>query len=225
MNNSIVDMPTNEAVPRQVNVAGLPTMERSVFTFIMARYLSLSGKTLIIEKDFDFLTLSHIANRSNADYLEILVEDIYDNPEKEILKIRESEKRLIVVGTRQRVERDYFFICSLLYNNLLANLTYLVKENSFDELPDSTRYIAVLPNNATDLLKTTMMLPVGYENNARFVGVDMLRVEELTIKNSKQIEMIVKDVLQIKSGLNIPIFNISSLKLGGEVHDLRVLIE
>jgi hypothetical protein len=200
-------------------------MERSVFTFIIAQYLSLSGKTLIIEKDFDFLTLSNIASRSNVDYLEILVEDIYDHPEKEILKIRNSEKKLIVVVTRQRLQRDYCFICSILYNNLIGNLTYLVNESNLDELSDSAKYIVVLPNNARDLLKTTAMLTIGYECNARFVGVDILRIEEITIKNSRQMEMIVKDVLQIKTQLNIPIFNIGSLKLGGAVHDLRMLVE
>jgi hypothetical protein len=129
------------------------------------------------------------------------------------------------VGTRQRVDRDYSFICSLLYNNLLDNLEYLVKENDLDELSNSAKFIAVLPNNTVDLLRTAMMIPIGYEHNARFVGVDMLRIQELTIKNTKQMEMIVKDVLQIKSDFNIPILNISSLKLGGELYDLRMLID
>lgn len=225
MNKSIINIEANESMAKQINIAGLPMLERSVFAFIIAQYLSLSGKTLIIEKDFEFLTLSNIANRSKADYHEILIEDIYNKPEKEILKISDSEKKLIVIGTRQRVHRDYSFICNLLYSNLMGNIKYLVKENNFDELSNSIKYIAVLQNNTVDLLKAAMMIPAGYEHNARFAGIDTSRLEELSIKNSKQMEIIVKDVLQIKSELSIPIFNISSLKLGGAVHDLRMLIE
>lgn len=216
---------TNKAVCKQVNIAGLSIKERTIFAFIMAQYLSLSGKTLIIEKDFDYLILSNIANKSKADFLEILAEDIYENAQREILRIRNSDKKLIVIGTRKRVYRDYGFICSLLYNNLIQDIAYLVKENDFEELSDSAKYIVVLPNNTVDLLKTAMAIPVGYEYNARYVGVDILRIQELAIQNSKQMEIIIRDVLQIRSELHIPIFNISSLRLGGEPYDLHMLIE
>lgn len=209
----------------QIHIAGLPVMERSVFAFIMAQYLSISAKTMIVEKDFEFLTLSYIAKQSKADFLEVLIEDLYKNPQKELAKIAATEKKLIVIGTRERMPRDYSFICSLLYSNLIGQIRYLVRENDFCELSDSAKFMAVLPNNTIDLLKTLTHIPYGLEENARFAGVDISRLEELAIKNSKQMEMIVKDVLQIKGELKIPVYKVSSLELGGDIHDLRMLIE
>ena len=43
-----------ESIAQIYNIIGEPTVERRLYTFIIAQYLSLQGKTIIIESDPEY---------------------------------------------------------------------------------------------------------------------------------------------------------------------------
>lgn len=213
-----------EEVCKTVTIAGLDLEERTVFSFIMAQYLSFSGKTIIIEKDFEYLRLSDIASKSNTVYVKIDVEELFQNTEEVFRFIRNTNNKLIVLTCSQRSDHDYQFLCNFIYNNLVDSLSYLVVESDMKELNLYSQYVTVLPNNIIDVIKTIEQVPDNFENNAKFVGISMKNINELKILDSDALTVIVKDLLQVSYDFEVPVLNISSLKLGGAAHDLRMFI-
>ncbi len=206
-----------------ITITGLPSQERTVFAYLMAQYLSHDGKTLILEKDFKYLTLSHIATKSAVAFLEISLEQMYRSPQETIKRISHTEEKLIVITCRKKKQHNYSFLCNLLVHNLSQQIDYFIMELELDEIPSAMDYITVLPNNLVDVLKTVEKMPDNYMNCSSFVGVNMRKLEELSILHQKSLEIIVCDLLQIMNQIEIPIFNLNSLKLGGEIHGLCML--
>jgi hypothetical protein len=231
----LADIPDEQLIPitpmeieescKVITIAGLPMQERTVFSFVMAQYLAHSGKTLIIEKDFEYLTLSDMAVKANITFVRVDIAELYRNAKDVFRFLRNTNERLIVVSCHQKSDYNYSFVCNLMYNNLANILSYMVVESDLHEVATSTDYIAVLPNNIVDIIKTSELLPDNYRSNASFVGVNMRNVKEVSILNSEAMTLIVKDLLQIAEEMTVPVVNIRSLKLGGEAHDLRMLIK
>lgn len=213
-----------DKVCKTITIAGLDIQERTAFSFLMAQYLSHSGKTLIIEKDFEYLTLSDMITKAKISYARVDIKELYANPSEVFRFIRNTREGLITLTCHERSEYDYSFLCNLVYNNLADTLDYLVVESALHEVSTSVDYITVLPNNIVDVIKTTESLPDNFKEQATFVGVNMRTLPELGINNTKVMTEIVKDLLQVAQGITVPIINIRSLMLGGEAHDLRMLI-
>lgn len=206
-------------------VAGIPSQERTVFSFIMSQFLAFEGKTLIIEKDHEFLTLSDIASKSGVVFVRIDIQNLYVNPQEVFRYIKSSSERLFVLTSSRRGYFDYSFICNLMYNNLANTLKHLVVESNLNEVASSTDYITVFPTNIVDILKTIEELPDNYKEGSEFLGVNMRNVQELSVVNTEALTLIIKDLLQLNELKQVNIVNIKSLKLGGEAHDLRMLIK
>lgn len=207
-----------ENICKQVNIVGLPRKERTVFAFLMAQYLALEGKVILIEKDFDYLTVTDMAAKSGVEYLEILIEDIYDNPQDCINKIQSTASKLIIIGTRERINRNYLYLVNFIYNNIIDSASYIIKELDFEEVPEDSKSITVVPNNIVDILKSIENISTF----DKFVGINMSRISE--INSSEELTLILRDLLNTNEIENVPIFNISSLKIGGEVYDLSSLV-
>ncbi len=213
-----------ESICKIITITGINCYERTLFSFIMAQYLSFNGKTLIMEKDFDYLTLSDMATKSNVEFFKIDISTIYENLSESLRAMKNTAQKLIVVTASKRDKINYQFVSNLLYNNLSSILQYFVMELEMEEVASTSNYIAVIPNNVVDVIKTAEALPGTYKTNCAFVGVNTRNVQELNIRSSVVMETIIKDLLQIYEDVNILILNIASLKLGGEAHDLRMLI-
>lgn len=207
-----------------IRIAGNNCMEKDVFTFIMGQYLAFNGKTLLIEKDFHFLTLTDIAFRSEVEFEYIDVDMLYKDSEQVKRTIRNTRCKLILIGSKHKRDYNYSYICSFLYSNLKNDLDFLITEHNVMEMVTDINYIVVLPNRLVDILKFVEALPTNFSINNTYVGIETSTISELSLQNTQIIKVILSDLLQIDLP-EIPIIGLSSLKLGGSAHDLRMLIK
>jgi hypothetical protein len=221
----IVPISDVEKLCEIITVTGLKCIERTVFSFVLAQYLSFNGKTLIMENDFDYLTLSDVATKSKVEFLQIDIEQIYENFESVIRTVKSCGERLIVITASRRQSINYQFVSNLIYNSLSAVLSYFVTELETTEVASTAKYITVIPNNIVDIIKTVEVLPDSYRNNSSYVGVAISKINELNIGNSEVVKTLLEDLLQVGREIKLNILNITSLKIGGEAHDLRLLID
>lgn len=209
-----------------LHIAGIDSLERTLFLWILAQYIAFTKRVIIIEKDFDYLTLSDIAARSEMDYTKIDIQDIYANPKETITRLNKVVKGLVVISSRDRGNYDYNFICNFIYNNVCDNFDYIIKESNLDEVTPKTNYTVVIPSTLIETLKTVENIPDGYSEYAKFVAVNTRCVNELIIPSTECYTEILGKLLNLdKEKINIPLFTINSLKIGGEIHDLRMFFE
>jgi hypothetical protein len=208
--------PERPAVCRTVHVGGLPGAERTAFAFVFAQYLSLSGKTLIAEKDVEYHTLSDFAIKSGVKALCVPVEELLAEPRETLNKIRRTDEKLVCVTARARIRYSYEFLCGLLYNNLADALDRFVIENDISELPSTEPSVLVLPTRLPELLRTCESLQMAELPPLKFVGVDLGFLPETRARDGQTIGTILADVLELKEIPDVTTAGIRSLKLGGD---------
>lgn len=223
--NTEVLVQSGSIVTKLVNVVGLSSRNRTIFAFLMAQNLSFKGKTIIVEKDFKYLSLSDITARADIELRYVSVQDLYRDAEGTIEKIKNWTDRLIVITSDEKDDLDYNFVFNLLYCNLENYVDYFIKELDMDEVSPISDYIVVMNNNVLDIIKTVEKLPDGYDKRAKFVAVSTEKVTELEIRDTKALSIFVKKLIQLKGELRVPIFNITSLIMGGESSELYMLVK
>lgn len=208
------------------NVVGNDCDERTAFAFLLAQYMSFSGKTLILERDVRYHRLTEFVTKSGVEGIMLVeVSELLENPVKVIERIRASSSKLIVVGSIEYVEYTYSFILSILYNNLLRDIRYLVQEMDYAEAPTTEHYICAFPATIIGILSMCDGIDPATLNNAQFVGIDMCQLPALLIGNSQAVKLIMEDVLE-RPNLPVQLIRIQSLKIGGDSkYDLRSIIE
>lgn len=217
-----MSIPSQVAPVCQIHtITGLPNVERTMFCFLMAQYLSHTDKTIIIEKDFEYLRLTEIAKKAGVPYMGITVQELYEDTLETINKIRNTNKKLIVINCYTKSDYDYNFICTLLYANLKNDVTHLVKETEIFEVSESSKYIVCFKNTVIDIIKTCEQLPNNYTSSAKFAALSTTKIKEMTVPNSKVLGALISDLLQMPEP-EVPIFEIKSLR-GGNTSGLRML--
>lgn len=204
-------------------ITGLDTIERSIFSLLLAQYRSHTHKTVIVERDFEYLRVTEIAKKANIQFLDIPIQDLYGKTMEVLTTIRNTSKKLIIITCSSKSVYDYNFACTLIYSNLKHDISYLVKESNLDEVSESSKYTVCLNNRVIDIIKVAEQLPYNYTTNARFVAMETSTVKEMGLMNSKIISALISDLLQV-SEPQIPIFKINSLR-GGSTVGLRMLTE
>lgn len=202
------------------HIVGIDSIERTALALMCAQYLSLSGKTVILERDYDYHTLTEFVTKSDVKCKLVLVEDLLDDAAKVIDNIKHSSESLIVVGSIERVTYNYTFIVNVLVNNLMEDITYFVEEDSFTDVPDNIPYTLAIPANAIGLFKTTECIDRNYIDKAKFVGVNLNDLPEIAIKSSETLTTILKDVLDVQN-ITATVISITSLHLRGDTYDLN----
>lgn len=200
------------------HIVGIDCLERTVSAFMCAQYLALSGKTLILERDWDFHTLTEFVTKSGVDCTLILVEDLLRDPIKTVDVIRKCSSSLVVVGAIQRMQYDYMFMVNVLVNNLMSDISYFVEEDLFTDIPDDLEHTIIVPANMIGLLKTTECIDRNYLHSATFVGVELKYLPEIGIKSSDVIVTILRDVLD-NPDITCPLISVTSLRLKGDSYD------
>ena len=201
-------------------ISGLPSKERTAFAFLLAQFLAKKDKVVIVESDTKYLTMTDMIIRSGVNCLRLSIDNLYRDPESTLLAIKKSGESLILLTTQtSKNSIDYEFICNLLYYNLKDSIDYLIKEVELEDLNLSTEYICVLPNNVVDILKTVTNMVSNYKKKCKFVAVEASSIAEITIRDSKALSAFVRDLLEMEE-LDIPIYKLKNLKLGGSVSDL-----
>lgn len=209
-----------------VNVAGLQCKERTIFAFLLAQYCALKGKTIIVESDFSFLTLSDmVARAGKVKLMYIDIVDFYEDYLQVFEKIKTCPENLIVITASQRASMNYQFIFQIIQSSLANDIEYMIKETDVKSMQKECTYNIVFPNNTVDILKTVDELPISFNKANRYVGVDIMSIRELVVTDSEALRALIREVLDYKDEPNVSVVQMTSLILGGETHDLRMYIE
>lgn len=215
------ETPTVETPPEResdceiIHVVGDDCDERTIFAFLIAQYLSFRGKTLIIERDIEYHLLSEYVTKSKVDAYILEMEDVLQNPTKAIENIKRSSSQLICVVSTSRIRYSYAFIVNVLYNNLVSSVHYLVREDTFEEVPNTSPYVVAVPTTLPGILQACERIDPVFAHYANFVGINLKSLPEIRLNNSKAMGTIISDILGVEK-VNSIILNVSTLKIGGE---------
>lgn len=214
----------SDEIAKVIHVVGLYSEERTALTFLLAQYLAQEGKTVIVEKDTEWHMLTEFVTKSDVECFQITAHDIMVDPQAAIEHIKRCKEKLVVITAISREFYSYNFLVNVLYANLAADITYLVREDDFNEMPATSHSIVAVPASIIGILKSTEQLDYIYLDYMRFVAVNLQQLPETRIINSHTVDTILSDVLEtdIKGSI---VVNLYSLKIGGDgSYDLRSLI-
>lgn len=193
-------------------ICGCNREERTAMTFLLAQYLSLSSKTIIIEHDNEFHRLTEFYTKSQLGGLFINIMEIYQNVEEVITRIKNTNQRLIVIGTIERVKYDYNFLFTLLYNNLRDSVDYMIMECDFHELPYNVDVVYVTANIIPEILKmATSIQQVIIPDKTKFIGMQMNTLNPCYV-NTPEMLSVLSAVLE-KNGLDGQVLYSGGIKL------------
>lgn len=193
-------------------ICGEDREERTAMVFLLSQYLSLSSKTIIIEHDRKYHRLTEFYTKSQLDGLFITVMEIYQNVEEAINRIKNTNKRLIVIGTIERVKYDYNFLFTLLYNNLRGYVDYMIMECDYHELPYNVNVVYVTSNIVPEIIKmATSIKQVVIPEKTKFIGMQMNTLNPCYV-NTLEMLSIISAILQ-KNGLDGQVLYSGGIKL------------
>lgn len=207
-----------------LHIAGDAIEERTVFAFLAAQYMALTDKTLILERDIEYHLLTEYVTKSGVDCCLVDVQDVLLDPNRAIEVIRKSPKQLVCVVCKPRIEYSYSFIFNVLYNNLKRSVRYFIREDVFSEVPNSAEFTVAMRSSVPGILAACEQIDPSFAHLANFVGVNFQSLPETKITSSTQVELILRDVLNITKAASV-VLNVSSLKIGGDSgYDLRSVL-
>lgn len=220
-----LQVPSVDILTSTYYVVGKRSLERTLFTFIEAQYLSLTGKTLIMESDVLYHRITDMAFKSSVDFDYYDIEDICSNPSYVIAQIKNSVTNLVIVGAKNRVVYDYDFMMDLLISNLTGWVDYFVKECSFSQTPYGQYYSIVCPDTVPDILECCNSL--AYDVDPSMVNMIGIRTSEKSEINCSSSEM--ADICRLvldKPTLNCEVVEAKGINLKGEevVYDVLSVI-
>lgn len=206
-------------------IVGEPSLERSLLVFLLAQYLSLKQKVLIVEKDIEYHTLGEILTKSTVPFTYIEVEELFQNISQALNKIRLAGDRLVFIGSKNRVRYDYNFLFDLLWSNLQDDFDYMIRECDFDETPYGKYYTVVTQNTVPALLRCCNSLKYAVDSNmATFVGMQSSNLGALNL-TSLEMKGIIEMVLSC-NGIAAQVVQANGLLLKGDsvVYDILSII-
>lgn len=213
-------------VVTEVNyIVGADDMERTLMAFILAQYLALNERTLIIEKDCEFHRLTEMAMSSKLDFEFITVDEIYEDITKAIDRIKGTSKKLIVVGTVERTHYDYSFLFDLLLSNLRGIIPHMVRECDYEETPYGSTYTIVVRNTIPDVLKCIESLVYDVDTNqVSIIGLQIGDLNPIHI-TSKELCAVLEYVLE-KNNISAHVIKAQgiTLKGGGGTYDILSIL-
>lgn len=202
-------------------VVGANSIERSLFSFLEAQYLALSGKVIFMESDVTYHTLTDIVTKSNVDYEYYDVEEFKVNCYGTLDKIKMSQSRIIFVGSKRRTKYDYDFMYDILLSNLDKNIDYFIKECDFDQTPYGEYYNIVCEDTVPKVIECINSLCYDVDPKyASFIGVRTRDLSPINI-NSSEMTDLVRILLQ-KENLVAEVVSAYGINLKGDnfVYDL-----
>lgn len=221
----IIQVPSVDIMSNTYYVVGKLSMERTLFTFIEAQYLALSGKTLIVESDVQYHRLTDMALKSSVEFEFIDIEDFNVNPTKIIQDIKASSARLIIIGCKNRIMFDYDFVFDILSSNLMGYVDFFIKECDFTQTPYGSYYNIVCADTVPDVLECCNSLVYDVdEEKVVMIGVRTNSKSECNITSTEMTE-IVRIVLE-KNNLIAEVVEANGINLRGEgiVYDVFSII-
>lgn len=231
--NDLADIPDIDIPPEIVTesvkklekyyIVGDKSDERTALAFLSAQYLAESGKTIIVESDSDYHTLTEFVTKSGVDCQLIEIKDIYESVSVALDTIRNTDHKLIVIGAIERTQFSYSFIVNLLYYSLGTDIDNFVVELPYSEIPYGRHITAVAPSTVIGALRVCEQLDKTMLSRTRFVGVDLNQLPEVHVNSGVVMSYILRDVFGDNSIL-CPVVTITSLKLNGSIYDMGTVL-
>ncbi len=220
-----VEIPSIDVISNTYYVVGKSSMERTLFTFIEAQYLSLTGKTLIVESDVQYHRLTDMCLKSDAQFDYIDISEFNVNPTKVIQDIKNSIAKLVIIGCKNRTVYNYDFTFDLLLSNLSGYVDFFIKECDFSQTPYGSCYNIVCADTVPDVLEccNSLMYDVD-EDKVTMIGVRCNSKTEVNISSSEMTD-IVRVVLE-KDNIKAEVVEANGINLRGEgiVYDVLSII-
>lgn len=207
-----------------VYIAGLKGLERTAFAFIAAQYLSLTEKTLIVESDNDYHTVTEFATKAGVEATYVTITQIYENPTLAIEIIKNAKTNLVIISCVDRIDFDYKYICQLLYYNLIEDFTYLVVETDLEEISTDHVSVVTVPSTVLGVLSTGEKIDKSYVPFCRFVGINLNYLPEIHVNSGIVVSTLLSDILSVQD-IICPVVTINSLKMSGAIYDLGSILE
>lgn len=196
-------------------LVGEDSYERTLFSFLIAQYFSITDKTLIVEKDVQYHTLTELVTKSRIDCELITVDEVYDNITSACKRIISTKKKLVVIAARNRVNYDYEFLFETLYSSLGENVPYFVKECDFRETPYGMSYTVVIPNTIPDILRCCNKLIFDVDvSKCLFIGLQLNNLSEVCVTTS-ELCSIISQVIS-KTSVNGEVLKADGILLKGD---------
>lgn len=220
-----VQIPSVDVQSNTYYFVGKRSLERTLFAFIGAQYLALSGKTILIESDVQFHRLTDIAMRSSTEFEYLDLVDFNTNPTKTIQDIKASNARLIILGTTERIVYDYDFVFDIISSNLLGYIDFFVKECDFTQTPYGSYYSIICADTVPDILECCDSIVYDVdEEKVTMIGVRTNAKSECNVSSSEMTD-ICRVVLD-KTKLVAQVVEANGINLRGEdiVYDVFSVI-
>lgn len=195
--------------------------ERCILALLLAQYRSMSGKTLIVEKDVEYHTLTDMVTKTGIKCKLVWMEDLVNDVTKTITDLSQVSEGLVVVGARKRINYDYNFIMDLLESNLYGNYAYIIRECDYAEIPYGQRFTLVSANTVPAVLACCNKLKLKLDKECvTYVGLQLGSLGSVNI-TSKEMGVIVSSVLG-QNGIPTQVLKVKGIKLReeGVVYDL-----
>lgn len=213
--------PTTEAIAKVNYVVGDNSIERTLMAFFLAQYRSMERKTIIIEKDSEYHTLTEFVTKTGIDCEFITIDEIVDDITSVINTIRATAKKLIVIGCIKRMVYDYNFIMDILQSNLKTDVSYFIRECNYEETPYGRTYSIVVKNTVPDVLKCCNSLKFDIiPDDVTFIGMQLGNLGPVNI-TSKEMNAVITSVLG-KNGIVAQVIKTEGVLLKGDevVYDI-----
>ena len=216
------DIPEAYTQMRVIPLAG-ETRVRSYFGIVLAQFLALYSKTVIIESDLEYHTTTDALTTTGAIYTYVDYEEFCDNAKKAINKIKASQDRLILIGCKKRHPTlSYDFIMMLCMSQLKGHVEYMVTSGELATLSPGSNGFIVIENTIPDILTAVGGIPSGIDcSSYQYVVVST----KLNNALARPAEM-VKDILTttLEEDVEVQCYDLRGLSLTeGGYNDLQVL--
>lgn len=190
--------------------------ERTAWVILKAQYMSMSGKTLILEKDIDYHTMYDMLSKSDIEYELFEIKDLFRDCSDLITSIRSSKARLIFVGSKERINYDYDIIMNTLIYNLEDYLDYYIYETELSQIPYGAKVDIVIPSTVPDILKSGLeMSTIPKFNDVLFIGLEATSYGSVSLSES-EFNSLLTDLFQ-ENIIHSAVVKINGLVLKKEV--------
>lgn len=196
-------------------IVGPDREERTTMVFLMAQFLALNGRCIIIEKDDKYHRLSEYFTKSGIEGLFITVNEFYNNIQDVITRIKDVSNKLIVIGCVDRIKYNYQFIFNILYSNLREDVTDMIMECDYHDVPQGVQSTYVCANTIPEIIKMGVSIQKDIDpKNTKFIGLQLNNLNPVNV-NTKEM-LAVLSVILTKNDLVGQVFRANGITLSGE---------
>lgn len=196
-------------------IVGHNREERTTLVFLLAQFLALNGRCIIIEKDEEYHRLTEYFTKSGIDGLFITINEFYNDVQNVLLRIRDVSNKLVIIGCIDRIQYNYQFIFNILRSNLRENVTDIIMECDFHDVPQGVDSIYVCANTIPEILRMGKSIYKDINpKHTKFIGLQMNNVNPVNV-NTKEM-LAVLSVILSKNDLVGQVFRANGITLNGE---------